>query len=478
MKRNCILLFLLVFWFQGFHAQELRLRKGIILDNLPLEDSIGSRLNLFLPSYFESPGKWPLLFLIPNDEDDTKTLRYFAEAAESNGYILASSQALNDSISLTQKVLYVAESLKKLDQLLPLDHQRTYAGGLGVGAELANLLPSMLKGVSGVFSVASGPPNGDLISSRKTFHFVSVLNRADHHYPLMLDGEELMDQRGVANHILYFEGDDIHPDQDLLDRGMRLLTLMGMSGGQIARDSSFIGKEYQSWLGYTASLMEKGHFLLAYDQMEEGLAVFEDLIETDALKDLQRSLRRTKGYKAQKREANTLYFKESVIRQDYAFYMEEDVLSFNLDNLGWWRHQMGKIDTYKESWKVEEQLLGRRLQGFVNALIDDYVAIAQKAEPTDDDALILLNMLRTITQPDSSDAYLTVISLTSKYGDYGTALFYLEELLKSGYSDKPALYALDHTALLRISPEFNALIQEYLDDSRYQVPEPPDKGPN
>jgi hypothetical protein len=104
--------------------------------------------------------------------------------------------------------------------------------------------------------------------------------------------------------------------------------------------------------------------------------------------------------------------------------------------------------------------------------------MARKANPTDDDALILLHMLRTITQPDASEAFLTVVSLTSKYGDYGTALFYLEELLKMGYSDKSALYDLEHTALLRISPEFNALIQKYLDDSRYQVPEPPDKGSN
>ena len=87
----------------------------------------------------------------------------------------------------------------------------------------------------------------------------------------------------------------------------------------------------------------------------------------------------------------------------------------------------------------------------------------------DYDALILLYMLKTITDPEAPENYLQVVSLTAKYDDYGTALFYLEELLKRGYQDRAALYALDHTALLRISPEFNAMIAKYLGEARYEI---------
>ena len=53
--------------------------------------------------------------------------------------------------------------------------------------------------------------------------------------------------------------------------------------------------------------------------------------------------------------------------------------------------------------------------------------------------------------------------------DYGTALFYLEELLKNGYTDKSELYELENTALFRITPEFNMLVEKYLRDARYEI---------
>ena len=48
--------------------------------------------------------------------------------------------------------------------------------------------------------------------------------------------------------------------------------------------------------------------------------------------------------------------------------------------------------------------------------------------------------------------------INSKIEDYGTAIFYLEELLKNGFTNQKKIYSLEHTALLRITPEFNALI--------------------
>jgi hypothetical protein len=45
----------------------------------------------------------------------------------------------------------------------------------------------------------------------------------------------------------------------------------------------------------------------------------------------------------------------------------------------------------------------------------------------------------------------------------------LEELLKNGFKDKTALYSLEHTALLRITPEFNELVAKYLKEPRYEI---------
>ena len=456
----------------SIHGQEMRLRKGSLMDSLPMRDTVASKISLYLPLEFESDRKWPLLFICTTDGDMPQTMRYFQQAAESNGFILAASSALSDSIPLTEKVLYFSESLKLLDGLLPLSPQQIYVGGYDGGAQFAALLPNMVRSIGGVLSIASSPPNMELVRTGSPYHYVAVLGRADYRYAEMEDALALLDTKRIPNQILYHEEGAQWPEPALLNRAVSMLKLMGMSGGQIPRDSLFIRDQYGYYLEAAREFRSRGDFILAYNRVESR-EVFDRLTQAGELRDLERDLRRDNGYKTQRRAASNIHFREQILQADYDFYLEEDVLSFNLDNLGWWRYQMETIGQYKESPKREDQLLGRRLDGYVNALVDDYIQIARGGEQPDDAALVLLYMLKTLTQPEAVENYLSVISLTSKFGDFGTSLFYLEELLKKGYSDQQRLYSLEHTGLLRISPEFNALVAKYLKESRYEAPPPP-----
>jgi len=149
--------------------------------------------------------------------------------------------------------------------------------------------------------------------------------------------------------------------------------------------------------------------------------------------------------------------------------MEEDVYTYNFNNLGWWNHQMGVIDKFISSSKPFEKQMGHRLKGFVNVLAEDNIKIVLSEEVVDEDALAFLYMLKTILEPDNYEFYLQTISLSAKNDDFGTSLFYLEEVLKKGFKDKEKLYSLENTALFRITPEFNELVSKYLDDARYDI---------
>jgi hypothetical protein len=113
--------------------------------------------------------------------------------------------------------------------------------------------------------------------------------------------------------------------------------------------------------------------------------------------------------------------------------------------------------------------MGNRLLGFVNALAADNIEMVQTNEVIDQDALAFLYMLKTILEPNNFEFYLKTVSLSAKNEDFGTALFYLEEALKKGFKDKEKLYGLEHTALLRITPEFNTLVSKYLKDALYDI---------
>ncbi len=450
-------------------AQELALKKGIVLDSLPINDSIARQIVLYLPQDFELTTKWPILFLCDMDGAIEKKMRYLKALADKNGYILASSRSLSDSVSLTDKILAISGSLGKLKDLLPLDLNRIYTSGYDTGGQLATIVPSMLRGVTGVLSVASGLPNLELINPKEPFDFVGIMGRADYQYLNLLAEEELLDQRKVPNFMLYHGEGHEWPDLRFLDLGMQIFTLTGMKRGAIPKDEGLIQSAYTDYKDLIMELEAMNQLRLAHHYAKQGETLFEGLTATEWFKAREKEVRKSKAYKDQKREWEAVRLKELILTEDYIFYLEEDVLSFNLDNLGWWNNQMGKITKYKNSTIAEEKLLGRRLDGYLNAIVDEYIALSAKVPNPDYDGLILLNMLKTITSPFDYNSYLQVISLTAKYGDFGTANYYLEALLKKGYTDADHLYELPNTGLLRISPEFNALIDEYLGEARYAI---------
>ena len=372
---------------------------------------------------------------------------------------------------LTDKVLRINTGLKKLGEFLPLNQRRIYTSGYDMGGQLATLVPSLIRPVRGVLSIGSGLGTPELIGDAGSFEFVGVMGRADYQYSDMRAAEEFLDRKKIRNHVLYHPGGHQWPDARYMDLGMQFLNLMAMKDPGTEKDTAYIRTSYEHFKEYIMALEGSGDFLLTLDQVEEGLSLYDALIDTDWLKDRRKELRKNRTYRAQKRDWEQARVQELMLTEDYGFYLAEDVNSFNLNNLGWWNYQMEKINKYKNSDEGEERLMGQRLEGYLNALISDFIDTYGIGEKPDDDALILLHMLKTITDPENYDHYLKVISYTAKYGDFGTANFYLEELLKRGYKDADQLYTLPHTGLLRISPEFNKLVAQYLGSARYATEE-------
>jgi hypothetical protein len=127
---------------------------------------------------------------------------------------------------------------------------------------------------------------------------------------------------------------------------------------------------------------------------------------------------------------------------------------------------MDQLNSQKSNNPFELQM-NNRLKSFVSFLTDKNIEDLRVEKIVDEEGLVFLFMLKTIINPQDFDAYENVISLSAKNEDYTTSLFYLEELLKVGFVDKNALYQIENTGLLRIAPEFNALILKYLNDARY-----------
>lgn len=468
MKKYGIFSVLILFCLMA-RAQQVTLRKGVILDSLSVGDSIPETFSLYLPSAFEMNSRWPLVLVFDMKGKGRQALGVLRAAAEERGYILAASNTISDSLPISDNILITNRLLDNLASLFPLQNGSIFTAGEGTGGQLAALIPSFVSQVSGVLSIGAALPNTDVLDEKRPFYFLGMVGKSNFPYPDMLRDKQRLDRMGIPNNLIVYDGGSGWPEPEFLRMAFALLALHGVKDGSPDGVGRQILEDYQDMLIEVNRQVHARQPYRAYQLLEELMAAYGGLLQIDSLDSSRRAIRRDRLFREQKsKESNALY-KESLMREEYGYLLEEDILTYNFNNLGWWQFQMEELEAYEESGDEAEKYMGRRLKGYINALTEDRITQLEKSGQTDEEALLFLYMLKTIIAPEEYPYYLNVISLSAENDDFGTALFYLEELLKQGYTDKAELYALEHTALLRISPEYNSLIAKYLEEARYRV---------
>lgn len=459
--KKTLLLLLLSFSFCGI-AQQITLKKGIIIDKVPINDSIAESFALYLPTSFDVSKEWPVVFVFDMQGRGKQVISMFRQAAEQEGYILAASNNIQDSLALSKNILISSRMFNRVYSLLPIKKSRSYTAGFAEGARMASMILTFVKEIQGVISCGSAVAIEEFLSSKNPFHFIGIVGNEDYNYIPMLSSQKTFNKLKFPNQLLVFEGGQVWPKWNYIAKAMSIFSLSAMEKGNMPKNQAKIDAFYKQNLGDVSILVTAERPLIANKLLTEMIGIFRGNKDIDSLKESSKTLRRTKLYKIKNRSQNASFFKENFIKDEYSYYLEEDISTYNYNNLGWWQYQMGELNKYDGSSNVFEKQMGKRLKGYLNALIADNIDAVKAAAPVDEEAVTLLWMINTITDAENHIPYLKVVSNSSRVEDYSTALFYLEELLKSGYTNKAELYDLEHAALLRITPEFNALLKKYL----------------
>lgn len=467
MKR--ILLVLALGTFFCTSAQQIALKKGTISDTVQVMDSVAESFALYLPTNFDTSKEWPILLIFDMNGRAKQVLSMFREAAEEQGYVLASSNNVTDSLSLAENMLITSRMINTIYSILPIRKNRTYVGGFASGARFSSLIPTFIKNIEGVVSCGSAVSTTEVLTNKNPFHFIGIVGNLDYNYPDMISLEKILDNLKFPNQLMIFEGDHEWPPRNYLSKALEIFTLAAMAKGVINKDQTLVEESYKRNLAEAGVYISRNKPLLADKIILDMIDIYKPFMSTDLLKENRKTLKKSRFLKSYTRSQNAILLKEMFIKEDYNYYLEEDIMSYNFNNLGWWKYQMEELAKYDKSKNIFEQHMGKRLRGYINALIADNIDLL-KTEPTLDlEVLNLLYMLKTITDPKNTEGYINVISNSARMENYPTALFYLEELLKTGYDNRPSLYEIEHTGLLRITPEYNKVVEKYLKEARYDL---------
>jgi len=461
-----LLLFLLI-GSNALSAQNLSLKKGAVVDSLPINDSISESFAMYLPTNYSVDKKWPIVFILDNEGRGINVARLFSSAAEEQGYLLVASNNISKEDSLISNLEIASRLIEKIALNFPIDENRIYTAGLKEGALVASALPVVFPEIKGVLAVEDVWVNKDFLKKdskkRIIVGFASYKSALYNNFSEYFNLYNIFDYKTL---IYNFDEEHMWPSSQLISQGLGSFTLQAMLDGSQPKDTQIINSLFESELELAKSWRRQLNFYKAYELLELMQDKYKFFDKKNEIRDLQREIRRESMYKEQRSQYNSARIKEENMRYQYPLLLEEDLATTNFENIGWWVQQVKEIDSLKNSKIVAEVEVGYRLEDYLQNYTKKRLD-GLKSMQAGIDSLIFMSIMRTVFDKENPEGYFSIISLSAQDRDYYTALLYLEDLLKTGYKNLEELYDIPGTLDLKLSPEFNELVKKYLGESKY-----------
>ena len=464
MKNIYFLLFL--FSFPIVFAQGITLSKGAVNDNLSVNDSLSETFAIYLPTNYSNERSWPVFFVFDSEGRGKSVVQLFRQPAEEQGYVIVASNNINSKDSLLNNLKVGTRLMSRVFNLFSVDRNRIYTAGLAEGAEVASAIPAVYNNIQGVLAVGDIWLKADLLKKDVNFSILGLVGTHDFMFYKMRESIRFLGEKGNNASLYKFDGTHQWPDLNIISHALGDFTLQALSKGLIPQDPILVESLYQKEIETADVLRRSLQLFKSYellDKMKDKYGLFD---KKDDLKDRQKTLRHEKLFKDQRREYSRAAKKETELKEQYLHFFNEDVITSNFENIGWWNQQIKELKEFQQSKNRAEAEMAYRLEGLLQFLAKTTFQELSESK-AHIDRLIFTAILQTIFDRENPEGYRSIISLSAGDGDYETALLYLEDLLKTGYKEMDMLYNIPGTLNLKLSPEYNALIKKYLGESRF-----------
>lgn len=460
------LLLLLIFPLQLVFAQEISLKKGMVVDGLQINDSISETFAVYLPTTYSNKKAWPVIFVFdPQGRGKTAT-QLFRLAGQEQGYIIAASNNINSEDSLLNNLKVGTRLMARVFDLFSVDGNKIYTAGLAEGAEVASAIPAIYNNIQGVLAVGDIWLNPDFVNKNNELIFLGLVGVRDFRLYKLEESIKFLNRIGHKASLYKFDAAHEWPNSSVISYALGNFTLQEMAKNLQARDSLLVESLYQFDVELSNGLRRTFQFYKSYEFLDHMEAKYVQFEKRNDLKERKRNLRRDKVFRNQRRDYKRASIKEAELKAQYIYFLNEDMLTANFENVGWWSQQITELKTIQLGENSAEAEMAFRLEGFLKSLARTSFK-ELSAAGAHIDILIFAAILQTVFDKENPAGYKSIISLSAGDGNYDTAMLYLEDLLKTGYKKMDALYNIPGTMDLKFSPEYNSLIKKYLRESRF-----------
>lgn len=466
MKRLLLAIFTIAS-FSSLAAQEYRIVKGGVTDSLAIPSGTTDTYALYAPTNYSAEQKWPVVFVFDPKGRGATTANLFRVAAENQKYLIASSNINLTSKPIDSIIQTATAMMNSVLNSFPVDPGMVYTAGLGEGAQVGSALPLIYKQMAGVMAIGNSFVNPNYLDRNNPYMFIGIAGDKDYMVYEIENYLRFYDNQDFTTDVYYFDGkEDEWPNPSVITNAMSGFTLEAIKNGKRTKEEEFIQKLYEDEIAYVETLRRTRNYYAASEKLDRMEEKYERFGYEDEIKERKKAIKKTDGFKSQRRDFREATSFEKQQQAEYEYLLINDIMTSNFQNIGWWAYQVDELEKLKENSNEAKSNMAYRLLGYLDFVSKKEFDNILKSNASID-TKIFISVLRTAINKEDPEAYFKIISLASNDGDYETALLYLEDLLKTGYSDMESLYNIDGALDLQFSPEYNTIVKQYLGESKF-----------
>src|SRR6185503_8699389 len=220
--------------------QQAQFPQGEIIEKVTCIANPEQSYALFLPPGYTPEKKWPILYAFDPVARGSVPVKLFQAAAREFGFILVGSNNSRNGIDLNA----IVETLwSDTHQRLAIDERRVYTTGFSGGARVASAIALSYRGaVAGVIAASGGPrPNFNPLPANQ-FAFFGTAGTEDFNFPEMQQLKRRMDEVGVTNRLVIFEGGHEWPPAEVCSEAINWMEVQAMKSGTRAKDNELLDR--------------------------------------------------------------------------------------------------------------------------------------------------------------------------------------------------------------------------------------------
>ncbi len=413
---------------------------------------------LYLPRAYRADRKWPLLFVFDPRGRGTLAAEIFQEAAETYGWIVASSDNTQSDGEWEPNRRALAAMWPDVTAAYSVDPKRIYAAGFSGGATVAWVLGRATGTLAGV--IASGAPDpGGKAPTPVHFAWFGSAGRAGFNY---LDAKAIdrwMDKAGNPHRLEYLDGVHQWLPPAFAMRAAGWMESLAMRDGLRPRDEALAAALLGKDMARARGLETSKDFPAAVRAYASIVETYDGLGDVTAARVRLQALENDEDATRARREEARTDERERARKGEFGAVLvlfmrnQLDTVPQILDAL-----HIRSLRRAAEGDDYEAASARRTLEQ-IYVQVAFYVWRDMEAAGDFRRAAMSLELAVAI-HPDRPVVWVNLAGDRARMGAKGGALKALGQAVEAGYTDAAELETDERFAALRQAPEFTALLQK------------------